>query len=78
MPKSEGYDPSEHDYFGVKQSETPEGVGAKYPMDNCSDVEDAWNLRGNVDAISKSELERRIKARASDLGCPDSKKPWKG
>ena len=62
----------ENSYYAVKESETPEGEGAKYPIDNCSDVSDEWKLRGHGDySISKSTLEERIKRRADELDCPD-------
>lgn len=60
---------AEH-YHAVKESETGEGEGPKYPINNCSDVSDAWKLRSHGDySISQEALERRIKSRAQDLGC---------
>lgn len=53
-----------------------EGMGEpKYPIEDCSDAEDAWKLRGHGDyRPSQESLERRIKRRASDLGCDGM--PW--
>lgn len=57
-------------YYAVKEDETPEGEGPKYPIENCSDVEDAWMLRSHGDyTISTETLEERIQDRARTLGC---------
>lgn len=60
----------EDKYYAVKASET-EGNEPKYPINNCSDVEDAWKLRshGKGLKISQKTLEQRIKRRAKSLGC---------
>lgn len=58
------------DYHAVKESETPEGEGPKYPINSCDDVEDAWLLRNHGDySISTETLENRIQERARKLGC---------
>lgn len=58
------------DYFAISPDENPDGDSPKYPINNCSDARDAWNLRGNGNySISQSELESRIKSRASTLDC---------
>lgn len=58
-------------YYAVKASETS-GDQPKYPINNCSDVSDAWKLRshGKGLKISQEQLESRIKRRARQLGCP--------
>lgn len=49
----------------------------KYPVNNCEDVKDAWNLRGSGDySISGEALEERIKRVADAKDCPDSDMPW--
>lgn len=57
-------------YYAVKASETT-GDEPKYPINNCSDVQDAWKLRshGKGLKISQKTLENRIKRRARELGC---------
>lgn len=56
-------------WYAVPPSDNPDEEW-KFPIDNCSDAEDAWKLRSHGDiAISVSTLEERIKRRASDLGC---------
>jgi hypothetical protein len=56
-------------YYAIAPDETSEG-GPKYPINSCSDVSDAWQLRGHGDYdISQSTLEDRIKSKARDLGC---------
>lgn len=57
-------------YYAVKASETS-GNEPKYPINNCSDVSDAWKLRshGKGLKISQQQLESRIKRRAKALGC---------
>lgn len=58
-------------WHAVKEEETPSEEGPKYPIENCSDAEDAWNLRKNHDEIfiSQATLNKRIKRRANRLGC---------
>ena len=61
-------------YYAIAPDETS-GDEPKYPINSCSDVEDAWHLRGHGDYdVSQSTLESRIKDKARDLGCdvPDS------
>ena len=43
-----------------------------FPINDCSDVSDAWGLRGNS-SIPKDRVERYIKRVAGQLGC---KGPW--
>lgn len=52
-------------------SEDTTGDEPKYPIDSCSDVQDAWHLRGHGEGlkIEQSTLENRIKRRAEALGC---------
>jgi hypothetical protein len=48
---------------------------AKYPVNSCADVEDAWNLRGSGHMdIERSTLEARIKRVADALDCDGM--PW--
>ena len=63
------YRNSEGRYFAVGPDENPDDE-PKYPINNCEDARDAWNLRtqGDID-ISVSDLETRIKSRASELNC---------
>lgn len=63
------YRNSEGRYFAVGPDENPDDE-PKYPINNCEDARDAWNLRtqGTID-ISVSDLETRIKSRASELNC---------
>jgi hypothetical protein len=61
-------------YYAIAPDETSDDE-PKYPINSCSDVDDAWKLRGHGDYdISQSTLEDRIKRKARDLGCdvPDS------
>jgi hypothetical protein len=61
--------------YGVKEDEATDGP--KYPMETCSDVDDAWKLRGHGDyEIAQSTLEERIKDRADSLDCDESSMPW--
>lgn len=61
--------------FAVAPDEHPDDTtshadDAKYPVNNCSDVVDAWNLRGQGDiSISRDTLEARIKRVAEAKGC---------
>jgi hypothetical protein len=60
---------SEGDYYAIAPSETS-GEDPKYPINSCSDVQDAWHLRGHGDYdISQETLENRIQAKARDLDC---------
>jgi hypothetical protein len=63
------YRNSEGRYFAVAPDENPDDE-PKYPINNCEDARDAWNLRtqGTID-ISVEDLETRIKSRASELNC---------
>lgn len=63
-------DDAKKEYYAVKASETS-GDEPKYPINNCSDVSDAWKLRshGKGLKISQQQLENRIKRRAKALGC---------
>ena len=67
------YRDEDDNYFAVSPEE---GMGEpKYPIANCSDVEDAWKLRGHGDyRISQETLVERIKRRAEDLDCDEM--PW--
>lgn len=57
------------EYYAIAPDETS-GDSPKYPINNCSDVKDAWKLRGHGDySISQSTLEERIKRKARDLDC---------
>jgi len=61
--------------FAVAPDEHPDdntshADDAKYPVNNCEDVVDAWNLRGSGDiSISRDTLEARIKRVAESKGC---------
>ena len=47
-----------------------DGDEPKYPINSCSDVQDAWHLRGHGDyGIEQSTLENRIQERARELDC---------
>lgn len=63
-------DDATKEYYAVKASETS-GDQPKYPINNCNDVKDAWNLRGKGKGlkISREQLESRIRRRAKALGC---------
>lgn len=59
----------EGSWYAVPPEDNPDDEW-KFPIDNCSDVQDAWKLRGHGDiSISQETLEGRIKDRASDIGC---------
>lgn len=47
----------------------------KFPIDDCSDVSDAWGLRGHASGVEggQAAVERHIKRAASELGCDG---PW--
>ena len=49
---------------------TPDGP--KYPINDCSDVRDAWQLRGRSD-IPRERVERHVRRAANALGCDG---PW--
>lgn len=56
-------------YYAISPDET-DGDNPKYPINNCSDVDDAWHLRGHGDySVEQSTLESRIKERARELDC---------
>lgn len=56
-------------YYAIAPDET-DGGEPKYPINSCSDVDDAWKLRGHGDySVSQSTLEDRIKSKARDLDC---------
>lgn len=64
-------------YFAVAPDENPDDE-PKFPINNCSDVDDAWKLRGHGDIdISQDTLEERIKQKARDLNCdvPGTEEP---
>jgi HK97 family phage prohead protease len=49
---------------------TPDGP--KYPINDCSDVRDAWSLRGRS-SIPRERVERHVRRAARALGCDG---PW--
>jgi hypothetical protein len=56
-------------YYAIGPDENPDDE-PKYPINNCNDATDAWNLRGAGDYdIEQSTLEERIKDRAQELDC---------
>lgn len=56
-------------YYAIAPDENSEDK-PKYPINSCSDVDDAWKQRGHGDYdVSQSTLEDRIKQKARDLGC---------
>ena len=58
-------------YFAIAPDETSADE-PKYPINSCSDVQDAWHLRGHGDYdVEQSTLEQRIKERADELDCAD-------
>jgi hypothetical protein len=67
-------------WFAVGPDEHPDEStewpdDAKYPVDSCEDINDAWNLRGSGDiSIEQSTLAERIKraAEAKDCDLPDT------
>jgi len=67
-------------WFAVGPDEHPDETtewpdNAKFRVDNCADVTDAWNLRGTGDiSIEQSTLEERIKRAAEAMDCdmPDT------
>lgn len=62
-------------WFAVPPEDTS-GDDPKFPIDSCSDVQDAWQLRGHAKGLSidQSTLENRIQNRAESLDCdvPDA------
>lgn len=42
---------------------------AKFPINDCSDVNDAWALRGHATGVSQSEVESYIRSAAKAEGC---------
>lgn len=71
-------------WFAVGPDEHPDestewADDAKFRVDTCDDVRDAWNLRGTGDIdIDESTLEARIKRVAESKDCPKEYKPWTG
>lgn len=60
------------DYYGVAPSENSDDE-PKYELNNCSDVADAWKLRGHgYYNIEQSTLETRIKRMNEYLDCGHS------
>lgn len=55
-------------YYLISPSENSDEEW-KYPVDSCSDAEDAWGLRHNGNYDSSIDLASRIKSRADELGC---------
>ena len=53
--------------FSIRTSEGP-----KYPINDCSDVHDAWSLRGRS-SIPRERVERHIRRAAAALHCDG---PW--
>lgn len=47
----------------------------KFPIDDCSDVSDAWGLRGHASGVEGGQeaVERHVRRAASALGCDG---PW--
>lgn len=62
-------------WFAVGPDEHPDDSteyagDAKFPVDSCSDIQDAWNLRGTGDIdIDQSTLESRIQRAAESKDC---------
>lgn len=62
-------------WFAVGPDEHPDesteyADDAKFPVDSCSDIQDAWNLRGTGDIdIDESTLESRIQRAAEAMDC---------
>jgi len=70
--KAFGIGPDEHN-----DDSTEHADDAKFPLNSCNDVRDAWNLRGNGDYnIEQSTLEQRIKRAAEAHDCPNEYTPW--
>lgn len=64
------------EYYAISPEESSSDE-PKYPINTCSDVQDAWDLRKHGDfSVSVSTLEDRIKRRASELDCSDESRPW--
>lgn len=56
-------------YYAVGPSENPDDEW-KFPIETCSDVSDAWQLRNHGDiSIPVEDLESRIERRARELDC---------
>lgn len=63
--------PESGDWYAVPPSDNQDDEW-KFPINSCSDVEDAWKLRHHGDiSISVDTLEDRIQRRANDLGCDE-------
>lgn len=61
--------PDDDRWYAVPPGDNPDDEW-KFPINNCNDAKDAWNLRGSGDiSISVETLESRIRRRANDLGC---------
>lgn len=72
--ESDFVNPDDGDWYAIPPSDNTDDEW-KFPINNCSDVQDAWKLRGHGDiSVDQSTLEERIKRRASSLDCdvPDS------
>jgi hypothetical protein len=48
---------------------------AAYPINDCSDAHDAWNLRNNSKDIPVAQIESHVRKAAKALGCSG---PWDG
>lgn len=61
--------PEDDNWYAVPPADNPDDEW-KYPINNCNDAKDAWNLRNSSDiSISVETLEGRIKDRAGELDC---------
>ncbi len=64
------YRDEDNKYYAISPSENNGEDSPSYPITNCSDARDAWDLRNNGDySISVEDLKRRIKRRAGKLNC---------
>lgn len=55
---------------GAKYSLKDADGEVKFPINDCSDVKDAWGLRGNS-SIDKGTVAAYVRKCAKKLGCPD-------
>jgi len=66
-------DKADHENDGSWYAITPDENSDdeyKFPIDNCSDVDDAWDMAGHGDySVSESTLQSRIQDRANELDC---------
>jgi hypothetical protein len=63
-------------WYGIAPSETADDE-AKYELNTCNDVKDAYNLRNNGDYdIDTDTLVSRIKRAAEAHGCDGEQTPW--